>query len=258
MHILKILDSFKLEGKTALVTGGAKGLGKSISKALSDAGANVVIIDIDEVEAKKAKEELSTSGDHLALKADTTNEQEVKDAIATIIEKYKHINVLVNNAGICQRIETKNMSLEDWKKTFDININAMFLVSKYVYPNMRDNGGGSMINIASMAGIVSLTYSQSAYNASKGAVIMLTKSLAQEWVGDSIRVNAIAPGFMQTDMTKPMFENDGPLSFVLDIVPMKRVGLPHELGGTIVLLASEASTFITGSVISIDGGYTMV
>ncbi|MFZ7945930.1 SDR family NAD(P)-dependent oxidoreductase [Neobacillus sp. 19] len=258
MQILNILDRFKLDGKTALVTGGAKGLGKSISKALSDAGANVVIIDIDEVEAKKAIEELSRSGDHFALKADITNEYEVKDAIATIIEKYKQINILVNNAGICQRIESENMSLEDWKKTFDINVNAMFLVSKYVYPTMRDNGGGSIINMASKAGIISLTYPQSAYNASKGAVIMLTKSLAQEWVGDNIRVNAIAPGFMQTDMTKPMFENDGPLSFVVDLVPMKRVGFPHELGGAIVLLASEASSFTTGSIISIDGGYTMV
>nr|WP_263324682.1 SDR family NAD(P)-dependent oxidoreductase [Neobacillus sp. Marseille-Q6967] len=255
---MDFLESFKLVGKNALVTGGAKGLGKSLSKALSDAGANVIIVDVDEEEAKQTIKELSANGEHLALKADITNEKEVSDAIKIIIEKYKHISILVNNAGICQRIETENMSLEDWKRTFDINVNAMFLVSKYVYPNMRDNGGGSIINIASMAGLVSLTYSQSAYNASKGAVVMLTKSLAQEWVGDNIRVNAIAPGFMETDMTKPMFENDGPLSFVLDLVPMKRVGLPHELGGTVILLASEASSFITGTVISIDGGYTII
>lgn len=255
---MSYLDLFNLTGKTALVTGGAKGLGKEISRALSDAGANVVIADIDKDGATLAVNDLSPQGSHLGLQVDITNELEVIDMTNAIIEKYQTVDILVNNAGICQRIETENMSLEDWKKTFDVNVNAMFLVSKYVAKYMKKSGGGCIINVASMTGIVSLTYSQSAYNASKGAVITLTKSLAQEWAENNIRVNAIAPGFIQTDMTKPMFENEGPLSHVLDLVPMKRVGFPRELGGTVILLASEASSFTTGSIISIDGGYTAI
>lgn len=255
---MSYLNLFNLTGKTALVTGGAKGLGKEISRALSDAGANVVIADLDKSGATLAVGELSPQGNHLGIQVDITNESEVINMINIVTEEYKYIDILVNNAGICQRIETTEMSLEDWKKTFDVNVNAMFLVSKYTAKCMMKNGGGSIINLASMAGIVSLTYSQSAYNASKGAVISLTKSLAQEWAHENIRVNAIAPGFIQTDMTKPMFENEGPLAHVLNLVPMKRVGLPQELGGTVILLASEASSFTTGSIITIDGGYTAI
>lgn len=255
---MNILDQFRLKGKTTVVTGGAKGLGASFSKILSEAGANVVIIDVEEQLAHDTVNSLSHDGDHLALKADLTNEFEVETAFEKIRDKYGSLNVLINNAGICQRINTLDMSLEDWKKTFDVNVNSMFIVSKSAAEIMKSNGGGSIVNIASMAGIVSLTYSQSAYNASKGAVIMLTKSLAQEWVDYSIRVNAIAPGFMETDMTKPMFEGEGPLSHVLDQVPMKRLGNPQELGGTVLLLASNASSFVTGAVIPVDGGYTMI
>lgn len=249
---------FSLEGKTALITGGARGLGKSMAEALAQAGANLVIVDIELESAKKAAEELALLGTKtLGIAVDVTNETQVKTAIEQIVSDFGELNVVINNAGICQKITVEEQSLEDWKKTMDVNVNGVFLVSKYAGNQMRRQGGGSIINIASMSSFIANTEAQCAYNASKAAVAMMTKCMASEWVEDNIRVNAIAPGYMKTDMTKPIFAKGGELAHVLDLVPMKRLGEPHELGGLAIYLASEASSFVTGSSFVVDGGYTI-
>jgi NAD(P)-dependent dehydrogenase (short-subunit alcohol dehydrogenase family) len=255
---MKYVDIFNLTNKNAIITGGANGIGREMCKALAHAGANIIILDINNIAANETIEQLPAPGNHLFIETDITNEEQIITAIAKIEQLYHTIDILMNNAGICQRVSTEDMTKDEWEKTFDVNVTSMFLMSKHVLKVMKKQGGGSIINTASMAGIVSLTYAQSAYNASKGAVISLTKSLAQEWAHHNIRVNAIAPGFIQSSMTQPMFENGGPLSYVLDLVPMRRLGKAEELNGIVILLASGASSFITGAVIPVDGGYTMV
>ncbi|MED2970721.1 glucose 1-dehydrogenase [Fictibacillus sp. B-59209] len=249
---------FSLKGKTALVTGGGRGLGKAMAEALAQAGANVVIADMDEGTAKLSAEELKAHQvKTLGLKLDVTLEDEVKSCINEIVSDFGTIDILVNNAGICQKITVEEQSLEDWKKTMDVNVNGVFLLSKYAGKVMKENGGGSVINVASMSSFIANTEAQCAYNASKAAVAMMTKCLASEWAPYNIRVNAIAPGYMKTEMTKPIFAPGGELAHVLDLVPMKRLGEPHELGGLAIYLASDASTFATGSTFIVDGGYTI-
>lgn len=249
---------FSLKGKTALVTGGGRGLGKAMADALAQAGANVVIADMDRDTAKQSAEELTAHGvKTLGLQLDVTQEEEVKSCIDEIESGFDKIDILVNNAGICQKVTVEEQSLEDWKKTMDVNVNGVFLLSKYVGKVMKDQGGGSVINVASMSSFIANTEAQCAYNASKAAVAMMTKCLASEWAPYNIRVNAIAPGYMKTEMTKPIFAPGGELAHVLDLVPMKRLGEPHELGGLAIYLASDASTFATGSTFLVDGGYTI-
>ena len=249
---------FSLEGKTALITGGARGLGKAMAEALAQSGATIIIADMDAVLAEKAAEELSAfGGKTLGLQVDVTNEEQVKEMVNRIVSEFTELNVVINNAGICQKITVEEQSLEDWKKTMDVNVNGVFLVSKYSGKQMKAQGGGSIINVASMSSFIANTEAQCAYNTSKAAVAMMTKTMASEWVGDNIRVNAIAPGYMKTEMTKPIFEPGGELVHVLDMVPMKRLGEPHELGGLAIYLASEASSFVTGSSFIVDGGYTI-
>ncbi|MFC7394034.1 SDR family NAD(P)-dependent oxidoreductase [Scopulibacillus cellulosilyticus] len=250
---------FDLTGKTAIVTGGAVGLGREMAEAIAQFGSNIVVVDIQGEAAEKAAQELKETYNvkTLGIEVDVTREDHVQQMIQQAVSKFNTIDILLNNAGICQKIDALDQDYNDWKKTIDVNINGVFLVAKYVGEVMKENGGGSIINTASMSGIIANRESQTAYNSSKAAVAMMTKSLASEWVNDNIRVNAIAPGYMKTEMARPLFEEDGELKWVLDLVPMKRLGEPYELGGTIVLLASDASSFTTGSVFVIDGGYTI-
>lgn len=249
---------FSLKGKTALITGGGRGLGKAMAEALAQAGANVVIADMDGAIAEQAAKEIaSVDVKTLGLQVDVTKEDQVQSMVEEIVSDFGRVDVLINNAGICQKIMVEEQRLEDWKKTMDVNVNGVFLVSKYVAKQMKGNGGGSVINIASMSSFIANTEAQCAYNASKAAVAMMTKCLASEWAADNIRVNAIAPGYMKTDMTKPIFEPGGELAHVLDLVPMKRLGEPYELGGLAIYLASDASSFATGSTFIVDGGYTI-
>ncbi|MBA9027944.1 MULTISPECIES: SDR family NAD(P)-dependent oxidoreductase [Bacillaceae] len=249
---------FSLKDKTALVTGGARGLGKAMAEALAQAGANIVIADMELASAQQtAKELASFGGKTLGLQVDVTSEEQVKAMVEQIVGEFNELNILINNAGICQKITVEEQSLEDWKKTMDVNVNGVFLVSKYSGKQMKLQGGGSIINIASMSSFIANTEAQCAYNASKAAVDMMTKCMASEWAGNNIRVNAIAPGYMKTEMTKPIFAPGGELAHVLDLVPLKRLGEPHELGGLAIYLASDASTFATGSTFIVDGGYTI-
>jgi NAD(P)-dependent dehydrogenase (short-subunit alcohol dehydrogenase family) len=250
---------FDLSGKVSIVTGAATGLGQSFADALASFGSNVVIADLNEDQAKQTAEKIVS--EHkvraLALKVDVTNEEQVKKMVDDTVAEFGAVNVLINNAGICQKIKAEEQTLAEWQRTMDVNVNGVYLCSKYVGLQMMKNGGGSIINIASMSGYIANTEAQCAYNASKAAVIMITKCLASEWVKYNIRVNAIAPGYMKTAMTKPIFEEGGELAHVLEYVPMKRLGNPEELGGVAVLLASDASSFTTGSTYLVDGGYTI-
>lgn len=256
---MTVMERFSLAGKNAIVTGGATGLGYAMAEAMAQAGADIIIADINLPSAQQAAQKISQCGVNCrAVQLDVTDEPVVEQTVRALCEEYGHLDVLLNNAGICEHIDTVKMKLSNWQKVFDVNMNGVFLMAKEVGAAMIKQGGGSIVNIASMSGLVVNTPQiQCAYNASKAGVIQLTKSLATEWAPYHVRVNAIAPGYMRTPMTAPFFAGDGPMvKRWMAMSPMGRPGQPEELGGAIVYLASEASSFTTGAVLTVDGGYT--
>ena len=254
-----VFEKFRLDGCCSVVTGAAMGLGKVMASALAEAGSHVVIADINLEAAEKAAAELRAFGTQvIAVRTDVTKPKDAEALAQKALETFGRIDVLINNAGICRHAKAEDMSLEDWLVVMDVNLNGVFILSQVVGRVMIRQQKGSIINIASMSGlIVNTPQGQSGYNASKAGVIMLTKSLAAEWAEHHIRVNAIAPGYMKTELTRPYFEGNGDMvKRWMDMSPMKRPGMPEELQGIALYLASEASSFATGSVFTVDGGYT--
>lgn len=258
---MSMMDAFKLDGKKAYVTGGAKGIGKSIASALADAGADVAIVDIDIDESKKTADELS--GKYgiraLAIKTDVTDPDDVNNMIQTILEEFGTIDIAFNNAGITLNTPTSETTLEEWKKVIDLNLTGVFLTSQAAGKVMLENGGGTIINTGSMSGhIVNVPQPQASYNASKAGVIHFSKSIAVEWADKNVRVNTISPGYIGTDLTLDAEELKPLIEEWKELTPVKRLGEPEELQGIAVYLASDASSFVTGSDFIIDGGYTAV
>ncbi len=257
---INILDQFKLKGKTAIITGAARGLGKAMATGLAEAGANIVIPDLNYQGAQDAAEEIAEIGvKTMALEIDVTDEDSVFNMADRTIKKFGTIDILVNNAGIVVHESAEKMSKENWQDVINVNLTGVFLCSKAVANFMISNNGGSFINIASMSGyIVNYPQPQVSYNASKAGVIQMTKSLAAEWAKNNIRVNAIAPGYMETDMTKKYVEKNPEVKkHWIEPIPMKRMGKPEELKGTVIYLASTSSSYMTGHTLIIDGGYTI-
>ena len=252
---MDIKQKFMLTGKKAFVTGGARGIGKSASIAMAQAGADIAIVDKDIEEAEKTAKEIAAYGvKAIAVKADVSNPDDVNKMIETILSAFGTIDIAFNNAGICINEKAEEMSYESWRKVIDINLTGVFLTAQAAGRVMIKNRKGSIINTASMsAHIVNYPQPQCAYNASKAGVIMLTKSLALEWAPYNVRVNSISPGYIATEMTK---KSTHWIPTWLDLSPLKRMGEPEELQGAIVYLASDASTFTTGTDIVIDGAFT--
>ncbi|MGE5588027.1 MAG: glucose 1-dehydrogenase [Clostridia bacterium] len=258
---MNVMEKFSLKGRCSVVTGGAMGLGKAMGEALAEAGSDVVIADINLDAASVTVEGIRDRGVRaVAIPCDVTRPADCRLVAQRVVEEFGKIDVLINNAGICSHIKAEDMEFEDWYRIIDVNLNGVFNMSQAVGRVMIKQKRGSIINIASMSGLIANTpQAQCAYNASKGGVIMLTKSLASEWVDHNIRVNCIAPGYMKTELTREFFEKGDRAMIArwMDFTPMKRAGMPEELGGIAVYLASEASSFATGAVFTIDGGYTV-
>jgi len=253
------LDMFTLKGKVSVVTGAAQGIGKELCNALSDAGSDIIIADIQLKLAKEVADEIAKKGVRtIAISCDITSESDAQRVIDASVTEFGKIDVLVNNAGICEHIDSQDASYGSWRKIVDVNLNGTFNMSQKAGRQMIKQNYGNIINISSMSGsIVNLPEGQSAYNASKAAVIHLTKSLAMEWVPFNVRVNTIAPGFMRTEMTHAIFEENGEVAQKwMEFTPMRRPGTPKELGCAVIYLASDASSYMTGAILTIDGGYT--
>ena len=252
-----IKEKFLLDGKKAFVTGGARGIGKSVSVALAQAGADIAIVDRDMDEAVKTADELRAYGTKtIAIHADITNPDDVNKMMDLILKAFGTVDIAFNNAGIAINEKAEEMSFESWKRVIDINLTGVFLTSQAAGRVMIKNGGGSIINTASMSGhIVNFPQPQCAYNASKAGVIMLTKSLAVEWAPYHVRVNCISPGYIGTDMT---LKATNWIPGWVASTPVRRMGEPDELQGAVIYLASDASTFTTGTDIVIDGAFTCV
>jgi NAD(P)-dependent dehydrogenase (short-subunit alcohol dehydrogenase family) len=256
---------FDLTGQTVLVTGAARGLGKAMAKGFVAAGADVAVADIDGAAAARTAQELAAAGTKCyAIEVDVADLQSVTDMTRTVVEKWGKIDVLVNNAGIGHNAPAEEMEKSDWDRVIAVNLTGVFLCAQSVGREMIRRKQGNIINVSSMSSLVAnYPQPQIAYNASKAGVNMVTKSLASEWAQYGIRVNAIAPGYMKTALTKPFFD-DPEVSAKWDTqenwvrpTPLQRVGNPDELVGTILYLASDASSFVTGHILVIDGGYTI-
>jgi NAD(P)-dependent dehydrogenase (short-subunit alcohol dehydrogenase family) len=257
---MSVLDLFKLDGYCSIVTGGSIGLGKAMATALAEAGSDIVLAATNLERTEKTAVELRKLGRKvIAVACDVSKEADCDRLVAIAMAEFGKIDVLVNNAGISIHAPAEDMTYDQWMQVINVNLTGVFLMARNVGREMIKRQKGSIINISSISGIIANTpQGQSAYNASKGGVILLTKSLASEWVGHNIRVNTIAPAYMNTEMITELVKH-GDQSMVskwIEMTPMKRFGEPSELGGIAVYLASEASSLATGGVFVIDGGYT--
>lgn len=258
--MVSVLDLFRLDGEVAIVTGGAQGLGEQMCIGLAEAGASVVVADLNLEKAQKVAEHIRTLGvSALAVKVDVTKKAEVETMVQKTLEQFGKVDVLVACAGVGQWMKAEDMPEEDWKRVLDINLNGVFFACQAAGRAMIKRRKGSIITISSMSGIIVNTpQAQAHYNASKAAVIMLTKSLAAEWAPYNVRVNTIAPGYMETQLVADLLKQCPEYGELWrKLTPMGRLGRPEEIKGPCVFLASPASSYLTGSVLVMDGGYTI-
>lgn len=254
-----IIEKMRLDGKKAFVTGGARGIGKCISRALAEAGADVAIVDVDLAEAEKTAKEIQKANNNkmIAIKADITKPKEVDQMIETILKEFGRLDVAFCNAGIGHGVPVEEDTLEDWNRVINVNLNGTFLTAQAAGKVMIKQGGGSIINTASMsAHITNVPQKECSYAASKAGVIAMSRNMAVEWADKNVRVNTISPGYMATEMTL----NDPGLKPLIgkweELIPVHRMGNPEELEAIAIYLAGDMSSYTTGADFRVDGAYT--
>ena len=249
---------FDLTGSKAVVTGGASGIGFESVRALAQCGARPVLLDRDGAALDRALHTLRAEGiDAAAHIVDVTDPAAVQRVADRVVEEEGAIDVLVNSAGIARLNRVLDTPDDEWRQVMDINVNGTFWVSRAFGRHMVARRAGSIVNLGSMSGlVVNRPQTAASYMTSKGAIHMLTKALATEWAKDNVRVNALAPGYVGTEMTLAMRARPELFDVWMDMTPMGRCGEPTEIACAVVFLASPASSYMTGSIVSIDGGYT--
>ena len=254
-----ILDRFSLDGQVGIVTGGGQGLGRVFCRAFAEAGADVVVAEINPETGPETAAEIGAMGRRaLFVETDVRDRSSAGAMVEKALAAFGRVDFLMNNAGIVHWEPAETVSEADWRKVVDVNLNGLFYCCQAAAGPMIERRAGRIINIASMSAyIVNTPQQQASYNASKAAVVHLTRSLAAEWAPYNLRVNAIAPGYMETDMTRAFLQDPEYGGAWLQAVPMKRAGTPDELAPVAIFLASEASSYVTGATIAVDGGYTV-
>ena len=243
-----------LKGKTAIITGSGRGIGRAIALAMAEQGANIVVNDVNMESAGEVVAEIEAMGRQaIAVKADVTSEEQIKQMIETCINRFGKLDILVNNAGIIQTVPVTEIDGKDWDRVMEVNLKGVFLCCKAALAPMKAQHGGKIINIASVAGKRGGgLLGNSCYSASKGGVIAFTKSLARESGPFGINVNAITPAFTDTEMTRSIAPDKK--EFIIKMLPLGRVGQPSDIDGAVCFLASSMSDYMTGEIMDVDGG----
>jgi 2-dehydro-3-deoxy-D-gluconate 5-dehydrogenase len=250
-----ILDSFKLDGDVALVTGGGRGLGRAMALALAEAGANVAVAGRDMANLETVCGEIEKLGrEALPVQADAAKPEEMEPLVRRAAMAFRRIDILVNNAGTTFRAPAEEFPLEEWDRVMDVNLKSPFVLCQHVGKLMKEQGGGRIINMASLASQIGLSLIPP-YVASKCGIAGLTRALAVEWAAHNIRVNAIGPGYFKTDLTAGLEDHPDRGPKIKLRIPMKRWGAPDDLKGAVVFLASRASAYVTGQLLFVDGGW---
>ena len=252
-------DMFSLAGRAAIITGGNGGIGLGIAEGLARAGASVAIAARDRSKTDRAVKGLSELGTKvIGLEIDVADEASIANAVSAAAKELGRLDVLVNNAGIAVRKQPQEYSAAEWDQVMDVNLKGTFLCARAAYPHMVEAGGGSIVNIGSMTSIFGMDW-VSSYSASKGGVVQLSRSLAIAWAGDGIRVNAILPGWIRTELTSGYWtnpDNKDRFALINRRIPAGRWGEPADLAGLAVFLSSDAAAYVTGAAIPVDGGYS--
>ena len=250
-----VFEPFRLDGRTAIVTGASSGLGARFAQVLAGAGASVVV-------AARRADRIDAVAKELggvAVPCDVVDGDDRERLVATTLERFGRIDVLVNNAGVGTPQAAESETPERFADVVDVNLTAAFAMSQLVGRIMLDEGRGSIVNVVSILGLISAGQIPfPSYSASKGGLIALTRELAGQWSRRGVRVNALAPGWFETEMTADMFADERSMAWVRRKAPMGRPGQPHELDGALLFLASDASSYVTGQVLAVDGGWTAV
>jgi NAD(P)-dependent dehydrogenase (short-subunit alcohol dehydrogenase family) len=249
---------FDLRDRVAVVTGGGRGIGLAITETLARAGAAVAVAELRPEAGERAVAGLREAGhDVLAVPTDVRDARSVDEMVERVIRHFGRIDILVNNAGVARNTPAEATSDEEWRAILEVNLDGVFWCCRSIGRRMLAQGSGAIVSIASMSGsIVNKPQPQAAYNASKAAVIMLTKSLAVEWAGRGVRVNCVSPGYIETEMTSTGLATPAWRSTWLEMTPLGRVGQPAEIARAVWFLASDAASFATGTNLIVDGGYT--
>ncbi|MFD2924798.1 SDR family NAD(P)-dependent oxidoreductase [Halobacillus naozhouensis] len=248
---------FDLTGKVAIVTGASKGIGKDVARLLAQAGASIALVARNKSELEKVAAEIHLIGRNaIVVPFDLTETSKIPKMVERIKDHFGHIDILINNAGLNIAKDAEMLTEEDWDKVMDINLKSVFFLCKEAGRFMREQKHGKIINMSSQMAFVGY-YKRSAYSASKGGLTQLTKSLAIEWAQEKINVNAIAPTFIETEMTKSMFEDEDFRAQVLNRIPLGRLAKTEDIYGSVLYLASDSSNMVTGHTICVDGGWTV-
>ncbi|HEY4717090.1 MAG TPA: glucose 1-dehydrogenase [bacterium] len=253
-----ILDKFRLDGKNAIITGGNSGIGRSIAIALAEAGANVVIAARNEAKTMAVVKEIESLGrEALGIKTDISLEGDVKNMIEVSIKNFDRIHIIVNSSGVFTTLPASEMTAGEWDRVMGVNLKGLFFCCRDIGKHMIACGGGKIINISSVLGFIGTSFVLP-YSASKGGIVQMTKCLAIEWARFNVYVNAIAPGWVETEMSEVAKSNESFFNKTIRAIPLRRWGQPDEMAGMAIYLASDASSYVTGQTFLVDGGITIL
>jgi NAD(P)-dependent dehydrogenase (short-subunit alcohol dehydrogenase family) len=255
--MVDVRDWMSLDGCVAIVTGGARGIGRETAETLAAAGARVVLADLDRQEAESAAAEIQASGLHAtATVANVADEASVNAMVQATLEREGRLDILVNNAGIAIRRPAVDLALDDWDKVLSVNLTGSFLCARAAARPMIAAGGGAIVNVASIMGLSGGgLYPNVSYQATKGAIVNMTRALAVEWAAHAIRVNAVAPTYVRTDLIGPILKDPELVARIEAMTPLKKLAEPADIAAAIAFLVSPAAAMITGHTLSVDGGF---